>query len=284
MNAPKPSLQKSPSQPIGVFDSGVGGLTVLNRLKKKFPGEDFIYLADTANMPYGIQPFEALYAPIHASLNWLFKTQNAKFVVIACNTARAALTQWEELEYIAKPHEKHALIGPIAPVCRWIGQSDLRRVGVLATVSTVASNIYPNTMACFNEEVLLFQHASKDLAQRIETGAEFLDSASLETLKQEIAPLLAHRIEALILGCTHYPHIEESFRKILPPGIALLNPANHMPDVLWTDLDVQEQLNPRLSGGTVSYFVTGNPESFQATATHLPLKFIEITEVTQAVI
>ncbi len=271
---------KSSAQPIGVFDSGVGGLTVLDALRKRFPHEDFVYLGDTANMPYGNLSLEALYRPIHEALDWFFNIKNVKFVVMACNTARGALTQWGEMEHVAKPHDMPSLIGPIAPLCRWLGQSDFRRVGLLATVATVNSNIYPETMACFNGEISLFQRSSINLVRRIEAGSDFLDLAELEELREGIAPLLAEEIEALVLGCTHYPHIEEAFKRILPEGITLLNPANHMPDALWMHLDVQELINPKTTTGRLSFYVSDDPERFQAISSRLPLKYIEVAQVS----
>ncbi len=274
------SSRKLPSQPIGVFDSGVGGLAALDVLRKKFPGEDFVYFGDTANMPYGNRSAAELYEPIHQAFNWLFNVKRVKFIVVACNTARSALAQWGELDDILKPHKKPDMIGPVGPVCCWISQSSFRRVGVLATTRTVASNIYPHTMARFSHEVTLIQQASKNLAQQIEQNVSFEDPVVLESLKNDLAPLLSQNIEALVLGCTHYSHIESVLRSLIPDAIVLLDPANHIADALWTHLDVQELLNLRETDGSLSYYVSGDPDAFLATAQHLPLKSLQITRVS----
>ncbi len=277
------SLQ--PDAPIGVFDSGLGGLRVLDRLLLSLPDERFVYLGDTLHMPYGLKSAEAVRGYVSACLQWMFETHRVKMMVVACNTATAVASDLFEA-YRGVP-----FVGPVLPICRWLHEEDrYRKVGVMATPATVASDCYQAVLNTLGSRIELKQVACGGLASVIEAGEA--ESAQCNRLLQEfVAPLVAWGAEAIVLGCTHYPYVADSIARMLPNGVDVLDPSAFMA------LDAKRQLKerglaqPHASGrrlADVEYFVTAEPARFftvsrqmpfQAVATKLPT-VVEIPQST----
>ncbi|MFP5451347.1 MAG: glutamate racemase, partial [Thermoleophilia bacterium] len=201
-------------QAIGVFDSGVGGLTVLDELLATLPGEDFIYFGDTAFFPYGEKAVDDLRRRALAISEWL-AGQGVKLIVVACNTATAAVLPW------LQQHVRTPLIGVMSPEAHAAVQATRnRRVGLLATSATVRSGSYPRMIEAHDAGVRVTAVECPRLAPAIQSG-EAIDQSIVDMVREYTAPLLDARVDTVILGCTHYPMIERLLRRSLP-GVTLI--------------------------------------------------------------
>jgi glutamate racemase len=204
--------------PIGVFDSGVGGLSILRALWQELPGESFIYLADQAHVPYGPRPLKQVRAFSEAITRYLLK-QGAVLIVVACNAASAAAlhglreifphTPFVGMEPAVKPAAEHTQSG---------------KVGVLATPATFQGALYASVVERFANGVQLLQHACPGLVDQIEVG-EVDSTATRAILEKALDPMLAAGIDTVVLGCTHYPFVIPMIQQISGPGVRVIDPA-----------------------------------------------------------
>jgi glutamate racemase len=212
------------ANPIGIFDSGYGGLTVLNEIVNTLPQYDYLYLGDNARAPYGNRSFETVYHYTLQCVEWFFK-QGCSLVILACNTASAKALrtiQQNDLPRIA-PHKR--VLGVIRPTAEIIGTfSETKNVGVLATNGTVVSQSYPMETAKFFPELKVHQEACPMWVPLIESnehtgnGADFFVKKNLHNLFEKGA-----MIDAVLLGCTHYPLLKEKIEEYLPVGVKLIS-------------------------------------------------------------
>jgi glutamate racemase len=204
--------------PIGVFDSGVGGLSVLRALWQELPGQSFIYLADQAHVPYGSRPLEEVRAFSEAITRYLL-AQGAGLIVVACNTASAAAlkalratfpgTSFVGMEPAVKPAAEYTRSGA---------------VGVLATPATFQGELYASVVERFANGVQLYQHTCPGLVGQIEAGAvDEIETRAI--LEQALQPMLAAGIDTVVLGCTHYPFVIPQIEQIAGPGVRVIDPA-----------------------------------------------------------
>lgn len=253
---------ESDTLPIGVYDSGVGGLGVLDKLVARLPGERFVYFGDTAHMPYGNKSSRELRERTGQITRWLINAQQAKVIVTACNTASALMP--ESVEGVPA-------VGPIRPACRAAAHTDARHVGVLATTNTVLSGRYEAYLKTFAPEKSVRQVACPGLAKLIETGLS--GSAECRRLLPHCLRPLLDWTDLVILGCTHYPFAIDAIAELLPPETRILDPADYI------GLAVKEHLEhlpvPDKSG--LEIHVSGSPEQFMAAVSHLPLQNLRIT-------
>lgn len=211
---PVPDPALTPDQAIGVFDSGVGGLTILDELLATLPAEDFIYFGDTAFFPYGEKSVEDLRRRSLAIAGWL-AAREVKLIVVACNTATAAVLPWLQ-QHVATP-----LIGVMTPEAHAAVQATRnRRVGLLATTATVRSGSYPRMIAAHDAGVHVTSVECPRLAPAIQSG-EAIDQAIVDMVREYTAPLREAQVDTAILGCTHYPVVERLLRRQLP-GVKLI--------------------------------------------------------------
>ncbi|MDR3055578.1 MAG: glutamate racemase [Zoogloeaceae bacterium] len=202
-------------QPIGVFDSGLGGLTVLQALRARLPGEDFIYFADTRHLPYGDKPESFIQARSQAIAAAL-AARGAKAVVVACNTATAAAA---ELVRASIPKPVVALEPAVKPAAALTKSGVL---GVLATTRTLTSQRFAHLVKTYAHHLTVLPQACPGLAEAIET--EGPQSASVERLLDTYVPPLAHAgVDVVVLGCTHYPWVKEGIAARLPSGVTLVD-------------------------------------------------------------
>ncbi len=208
------------ARPIGVFDSGVGGLTVLSELRRRLPGESTIYLGDSARTPYGPRPADEVRRFTLACIRWLL-TADVKLLVVACNTATAqALPQVRELA----PVPVVGVVRPGAVAAAAATRSG--HVGVVATVGTVASGAYPAAIEEADSRLLVSQQACPDLVPLVE--ADTLDGPVAEAaVRGYLAELLAGdgRIDTLLLGCTHYPLLRPVIERTVGSAVAVVDSA-----------------------------------------------------------
>lgn len=202
-------------QPIGVFDSGIGGTTVLLELSKILPHEDFIYFADSANAPYGPKSKDEIRALCCKNVDWLLE-RDCKLIVVACNTATTNAISYLRDRY------KIPFIG-IEPAIKPAAlHSKTKQVGVLATEGTLASPLFHKTMQSHASQVEIHEVIGKGLVEYIEQG-DFDSDALVQLLSSYVNPLLEKKIDYLVLGCTHYPYLKPLLNKLLPKEISIID-------------------------------------------------------------
>lgn len=209
--------------PIGIFDSGYGGLTIYDEIKKRLPQYDYIYLGDNARTPYGTRSFNVVYEFTRQAVRHLF-AQGCQLVILACNTASAkALRSIQQLD-IPQLDPKRRVLGIIRPTVENIGaMTKSRHVGVLATEGTIRSLSYPLEIRKLFPDIEVSGEACPIWVPLVETNEYASDGADF-FVKRHIDNLLARdsKIDTIILGCTHYPILIDKIRKYLPEGINLI--------------------------------------------------------------
>lgn len=256
----------SPAQPIGVFDSGVGGLTVLHELLVSLPSEDYLYIGDTARFPYGDRTPEELQAFSLQIAEWLLE-QGVKLLVIACNAASSAALKTLERHLRAVQPDVDA-IGVLAAATQLaVAGSRSGRIGLLATPATVASGAYERAVRAADPHVHLESVPCDGLASIIEGGFPF-DEQIVEAVRGYCLPLRRAEVDTVILGCTHYPLIASMLQRILGRGVALVTSGAGVARSVERALAARGLLNPRRGEGSYRFATTGDPDSFKALGTH----------------
>ncbi len=244
---------------IGVFDSGFGGLHVLRSIVRALPQYDYVYLGDTARAPYGDRPQETIYAYTKQAVDFLFK-QDCGIVVIACNTASSEALRKIQDEYGAKKK----VLGVLIPAAEEaVQETENRRVGVIATSGTVASEKFVRELAKLDPGAKVFQQACPLLVPLVEAGEQ--NSPEMDAiLKRYLAPLLRKHIDTLILGCTHYGILERKIRTVVGPDISIVSEAKVVPgklkDYLKRHAEIEETLGTH---GSVRFFSTDRTDNFR---------------------
>jgi len=256
------------SAPIGVFDSGYGGLTILKELKKQLPQYDYIYLGDNARAPYGNRSFDTVYEYTLEAVKWFFD-QGCSLVILACNTASAkALRNIQQLDlpHLA-PHKR--VLGVIRPSSEILGSySNSGHVGIMATQGTVQSESYIIEMAKFFPTVQVHQQACPMWVPLIENG-EFDKPGADYYVKTYLDQLFSQSkdIDAILLACTHYPLLEAKIRAYLPAGVKLISQGHIVAASLSQYLDNHTGIAEKCSqNGQIRFFTTDNPQTFEKQA------------------
>ena len=209
--------------PIGVFDSGYGGLTVLKEVVKMLPGYDYLYLGDNARAPYGPRSFETVYRYTWQCVEWFFK-QGCPLVILACNTASAKALRTIQQKDLPKKYPDKRVLGVIRPTTELIGNySYTKSVGILATSGTVISQSYPIEIAHLFPGVKVYQEACPMWVPLVENNAYDGEGADY-FIKKNIDNLLKQsgEIDTVLLACTHYPLLKNKLEKFLPSSIKIL--------------------------------------------------------------
>lgn len=256
---------------IGVFDSGLGGLTILRAIRTRLPDQDFTYLGDNANAPYGRRDPADIYRLTVTGVERLFD-RGCKLVILACNTASAVALHDLQVNWL-NPAE-HRVLGVFVPVIEHLTRRNwgddgppthtgLRDVALFATPATVASGAFPRELRFRARDVTVVPQACEGLVEAIEAGD--FDQARA-TAERHVAALLARlpRPQSAVLGCTHYPLVEDAFRAALPLGTTLVSQPTLVADSLVDYL----RRHPRFAGGSgrTCYVTTGAPEAVEARA------------------
>ncbi len=255
-------MQKA--SPIGVFDSGYGGLTVLKEIINKLPQYDYIYLGDNARAPYGNRSFETVYHYTLQCVQWFFE-QGCSLVILACNTASAKALrtiQQKDLPVIA-PNKK--VLGVIRPTTEIIGNfSETKAVGILATNGTVASDSYPVEIAKFFPALRVYQEACPMWVPLIENnehknpGADYFVKNNLKSIFEK-----GQDIDVLMLACTHYPLLKEKIQEYLPIGVKLLSQGAIVAESLEDYLNRHSEIEKKCSkNGRRTFITTDSAEDF----------------------
>jgi glutamate racemase len=254
--------------PIGVFDSGYGGLTVLKEIVDQLPQYDYLYLGDNARAPYGTRSFDTVYQYTLECVQWFF-SQGCSLVVLACNTASAKALRTIQQNDLAKIDATKRVLGVIRPTTEIIGSlSQTKQVGILGTNGTVQSNSYPIEIHKFYPEIQVYQHACPMWVPLIENN-EYNTPGADYFVKKDIEALLTQSkdIDTVLLACTHYPLLIDTIRKSVPDNITILTQGKIVASSLNAYLARHPEMNEKCSkNGQRSFFTTDSAEDFDTHA------------------
>jgi len=251
----------APSSPIGVFDSGVGGLTVLRQLMHKLPHEDILYLADTARIPYGGRPPEEIIKINQEIIPFLIK-HGAKMIVIACGTSSAIAYPILKDQY---PIQMISLIEPGSRAA--VDATRSGTIGLIATVGTVNSHAYQHKIKELKKEVVVHAAGCPLFVPLIEGG--FIEAEETRRVAREyLKPLLKEKIDTLILGCTHYPHLYQLLQQLTGPNVTLIDPAEEAVNDAKKLLKGAGNLRPAVQA-KYEFMVTGSVMQFEELGSRL---------------
>jgi glutamate racemase len=248
---------------IGVFDSGVGGLTVLKSLLEHLPGYDYIYLGDNSRAPYGNKTREQIYQYTREAVDFLFK-QGCDLIVVACNTASALALRKLQQEYLPKKYPGKKVLGVVRPMAEAIaGLKNKQKIGIIGTKATIGSRIYHQEIKKFNDRVKILSRSTPLLVQLIEGG--LIDEKETEIiLEKYLQSFKTAKIDSLILGCTHYPFLEKQICQIMGKSCKIYNSgeivALSLQDYLkrHNELGLKQKAKPKLE-----FYTTGDKEKFK---------------------
>ncbi|BAZ14396.1 glutamate racemase [Calothrix sp. NIES-4071] len=242
--------------PIGVFDSGVGGLTVLRELYRQLQNESIIYFGDTARLPYGIRSQAEIIQFNREILTWM-QHVGVKMAVMACNTSSALAleTVREEFDF--------PIIGVILPGAKAAVQHG-KRIGVIATPATAKSNAYKNAILEIEAHAIVWQVSCPEFVPLIEQN-RIHDPYTVEVATSYLEPLIQQNIDTLIYGCTHYPHLSPIIRSLLPSTVNLVDPAVYVASACATELDLLNLRN-NFPPMPTRFVVSGCPQTFAQTS------------------
>lgn len=256
--------------PIGVFDSGYGGLTVFKKIVQRLPNYDFIYLGDNARAPYGNRSAEVVHQYTWSCVQWLLQKQ-CPLVILACNTASAKSLARIQQQELIPAHEDRRVLGVIRPTAEIIGEYTIKgEIGILGTKGTISSGVYTEEIHRFYPDIMVHQQACPMWVHMIENN----DHHSVEAeglIRKYLHELLekAPGIDLVLLACTHYPLIYDKIRAFLPPRISILSQGEIVAASLEDYLDRNREIRDRISqNGSRQFFTTDDPEDFNEHASH----------------
>ena len=254
--------------PIGVFDSGYGGLTVLSELRKAMPDNDFIYLGDNARAPYGTRSFDVVYEYTLQAVKSLFD-QGCHLVILACNTASAKALRTIQQNDLPKIAPEKRVLGVIRPCAEMINAfSTTKHIGVLGTSGTVKSKSYVLEIEKLHPYIAVSQEACPMWVPLVEDNT-FNTSGGEFFIEHNLASILSKdpQIDTLILGCTHYPILIEQIRKYVPDSVNIIAQGEIVADKLVDYLKRHPEMADKCSKHRmIKYYTTENPRSFEEKA------------------
>jgi glutamate racemase len=270
-------------RPIAVFDSGVGGLTVLHELLVTLPNEDFLYLGDTARFPYGERSADELERFAMEIAEELL-ARGAKLLVVACNSATAAAMPALRARMMETTLGVD-VIGVVKPeALQAVATTHTGKIGLLATPATVRSGAYEHAVAEADPHVTLTSVPCPDLAPLIQAGGVGGDGISaevLETVRGYVQPLREAGVDTVILGCTHYPMVRPMLQRFLGRGVTIVTSGAALARQAEHALASRGLANPQTAEGTYDFLCTGDPEAFKALGTRfLQLPMGDVAQVT----
>lgn len=252
------------NSPIGVFDSGFGGLTVFRSIIQQLPHYDYIYLGDNARSPYGDHSFETVYQYTWESVEWLLK-QGCKLVILACNTASAKALRSIQQGSLLKKYPDRRVLGVIRPTAEVIGHyTKTNNIGVLGTKGTIASGSYPLEIARFFPKLNVYQQACPLFVPMIENGEHLGDGIDY-FIKQYLSKLMEQNqtIDSILLACTHYPLLIPKLQKYLDGNIKLVSQGDIVADSLTDYLQRHTEIQTGLSqNGKRQFYTSGSTLTF----------------------
>jgi glutamate racemase len=275
----------SSKNPIGIFDSGYGGLTVLREIVNSLPQYDYIYLGDNARAPYGNRSFETVYHYTLQCVKWFFD-QGCSLVILACNTASAKALRTIQQNDLPQIAPSNRVLGVIRPTSEIIGTySETKSVGILATNGTVSSGSYPIEIEKFFPDLKVYQEACPMWVPLVENseyeshGADFFIKKNLHNIFEK-----GKNIDVILLACTHYPLLKDKIEEYLPMGVKLISQG----EIVARSLEDYLQRHPEIEtgcsrGGQRQFYTTDSTEDFDNHATiffgeAIQSKHLELTQ------
>ncbi len=256
------------NSPIGIFDSGYGGLTILSEIQKKLPQYDFLYLGDNARAPYGTRSFDVVYEFTLEAVNELF-SRGCELIILACNTASAKALRTIQQKDLPSLDPNKRVLGVIRPSTEIISQySKTNHVGILATEGTVKSESYPIEIKKFSPQTVVTQIACSMWVPLIENGRHTSTAGQL-FIKEDVDQLLSNDpdIDVIILGCTHYPILKSYIESIVPSNIKVIAQGPIIAEKLEDYLIRHPELEIKCSkNGKTDYLTTENALDFDKNA------------------
>jgi len=260
------------SRPIGIFDSGLGGLTVAREIARKLPHEDFIYFGDSARCPYGPRDPQEVREFVLEICRFLVE-QDVKLIVIACNTATAA-----GLELAQQTFKLPPIMGVIKPGAHAAVQAThSRRIAVIGTKGTIDSAEYTTAIKQLDAGAYVKGIATPELADIVEAGPDeskgeythITGQSVQELIEQYLHPLAAAKIDVLVLGCTHYPVLAEPIQAVVGDDVTLISSAEEVALEVYETLKSREHLNLNNDTPKYEFYTTGEVDSFRRCGTHI---------------
>lgn len=250
--------------PIGIFDSGYGGLTILKEIVELLPEYDYLYLGDNARAPYGTKDYETIYQYTLQAVNWFFD-KGCSLVILACNTASAKALRSIQQNDLPKIEANKRVLGVIRPTSEIIGEyTKSKHVGVLGTTGTITSNSYPIEIEKFFPDIIVSQEACPEWVALVESNN--LQSAETDHFVQlHISQILGKdsQIDTLLLACTHYPLLMDKIKQYTPQGIAVISQGKIVAESLKNYLSRHEIIESACSKkGSRQFYTTGNSADF----------------------
>jgi len=254
--------------PIGVFDSGYGGLTILNEIRKEMPQYDYIYLGDNARAPYGTRSFDVVYEFTVQAVEKLFKL-GCPLVILGCNTASAKALRSVQRYYLPKYAPDRRVLGVIIPTAEVVGQlSRNQHIGVLATSGTISSDSYTMEIVKQSPKAVVTGLACPMWVPIIENGEADKPGADY-FVKDSIDKLMAldSEIDTVILGCTHFPLLMDKIKKYIPEHVKIVPQGKYIARSLQDYLRRHYEMREKITmNGTCTYYTTESAEKFQESA------------------
>lgn len=238
-------------QPIGIFDSGVGGTSIWKAIHGLLPNENTIYLADSINAPYGPKGKEAIIALSEKNTEYLLN-QNSKLIVVACNTATTNAIKHLRQKY------KTPIIG-IEPAIKPAAlNTKTKAIGILATRGTLSSELFHNTSLLYSDGITIIEQEGEGIVQLIESG-NIVSSQMTDLLKTYLKPMIQANIDYLVLGCTHYPYLVPQLLKLLPSHVKIIDSGAAVARQTKAVLEQHGLLNQVVNKPALKFYSNNNP-------------------------
>ncbi len=268
--------------PIGIFDSGYGGLTIFDEIQQLMPGYDYIYLGDNARAPYGTRSFEVVYQFTLQAVKKLFD-EGCQLVILACNTASAKALRSIQQKDLPKLDPERRVLGVIRPTVEWMDEiSHTKHVGVLGTAGTISSRSYTLEIKKMFPHIKVTGKACPMWVPLVENN-EFDSPGADYFIKKNLDEILARdpHIDTLVLGCTHYPLLMDKIRKYVPKEISLFAQGEYVANSLQDYLERHPKMETRLTrNGTSRFLTTESAAKFSEAASVFLSHPIEVQKVT----
>ncbi len=262
---------------IGIFDSGLGGLVIAKSIRRAIPDPDILYFGDTLHLPYGNRSFEAIYEYSKRAVEYLFE-QDCALIIVACNTVSANALRKLQQEYLSQSsYSDRRILGVVVPTLECAIDKGYKDIGLIATNYTITSNIFEYELQKLDPEITLIQKNTPLLVPLIENdGGEWIPSV----LERYLSPFKKAQINALILGCTHYPFLKDSIKDALGQGIEILSQDEIIPDKLSDYLSRHPEIAVKLSTqGRIQFNVSDLTDGYQKASSKIYGEEINIKKV-----
>ncbi|MGL6343987.1 MAG: glutamate racemase [Waterburya sp.] len=260
---------KHSSWRIGLFDSGVGGLTVLREMYRQMPTESLLYFADSARFPYGTRSPEEILQFVREILDWMC-SQKVKMIIMACNTCSALA-----LEIVRKEYDI-PILGVIFSGAKAAVKHG-QRIGVIATPATAKSHAYRQAIQEINPQTQVWEIPCPEFVHLIEQNLLYTDYTQ-QIAQEYLSPLLRKNIDTLIYGCTHYRHLDKTIRNLLPNSVKIIDPAEHIVVAAAKELSLLGLRNNRFPVPT-RFYVSGSPQQFASLSQQWLGYYPQVTQI-----